>query len=181
MPTIVSHAITSIPIALGFQKKVNKYRLLFLSILFSVLPDLDGIGFGLGIQYNSLFGHRGFSHSIVFVIIAAIIFVYLVDPKTKLKSRRFTMLFVNFFIIGILHILLDAMTNGGLGVALFSPFSNARFFFPWTPIEVSAILPQYFFQLNGLQVMKFELLYLVLPSIIISTLIIYFRRNHEKI
>jgi inner membrane protein len=35
------------------------------------------------------------------------------------------------------HGLLDALTDGGLGVALFSPFTQKRFFFSWTPIEVS--------------------------------------------
>jgi inner membrane protein len=37
------------------------------------------------------------------------------------------------------HALLDACTNGGLGVAFFSPFDKRRFFFPWRPIEVSPI------------------------------------------
>jgi hypothetical protein len=26
------------------------------------------------------------------------------------------------------------MTNGGLGVAFFSPFDNGRYFLPWRPI-----------------------------------------------
>ena len=35
------------------------------------------------------------------------------------------------------HGLLDAFTDGGLGVAFFAPFDSTRYFFPVTPIEVS--------------------------------------------
>ena len=31
------------------------------------------------------------------------------------------------------------MTDGGLGVAFFSPFSNRRYFLPWQPIMVGPI------------------------------------------
>lgn len=179
MPTIFSHAITAIPISLGFAEKINKRKIIILSIIFSILLDFDGIGFQFGIKYNSLFGHRGFSHSLLFILIASIVFIFLTSPKIKLKSKTGLLLFLNFFTIGALHILLDSMTNGGLGVALFSPLSNQRFFLPWRPIEVSAILPQYFFQLDGLTVIKFEPLYLVLPSILISLLIIFLKKKKK--
>ena len=42
-------------------------------------------------------------------------------------------------VVALSHPLLDAMTDGGLGVALLWPFSNERFFAPWTPIPVSPI------------------------------------------
>lgn len=41
------------------------------------------------------------------------------------------------FLATISHSLLDALTNGGMGVALFAPFDNRRFFFPFRPIEVA--------------------------------------------
>lgn len=180
MPTIITHAITAIPISLAFKNQISARRIIILSIIFSIVPDLDGIGFQLGIKYNSLFGHRGFSHSIFFLVITAIIFIFLTSSKIKMKRKSFLLLFTNFFSIGCLHILLDMMTNGGLGIALFSPFSNQRFFFSWRPIEVSSILPKYFFELNGLQVIKFELLYLILPSILLSTIFI-FKKNVSNI
>lgn len=180
MPTIITHAITAIPVNLGIVKKINTPKIIVLSLLFSLLPDLDGIGYGLGIPYNSLFGHRGFSHSLTFVILGAVLFSFISAPKPKPGLKIFKILFLNFFTIGVIHILLDAMTTGGLGVALFSPFSNLRFFFPWRPIVVSAILPQYFFSLNGLAVIRFELLYLVIPSVILSFLIITRRGKYEK-
>ncbi len=43
------------------------------------------------------------------------------------------------FVATISHGILDALTDGGLGVAFFAPFVNTRYFFPWTPIKVSPI------------------------------------------
>jgi inner membrane protein len=37
------------------------------------------------------------------------------------------------------HGVLDAFTDGGLGVALFWPATDARFFAPWRPIPVSPL------------------------------------------
>ena len=180
MPTIITHAITAIPTSLGFKNNINSKRIIFLSILFSMLPDFDGIGFAYGVKYDSLLGHRGLSHSLFFISICAIIFAFLTLPNIMIKSKQFLFLFINFLSIGSLHILLDAMTNGGLGVALFSPFNMQRFFMPWTPIQVSAISPQYFFQLDGLTVIKIELLYLIAPSIFISIFIIFIKKRLFK-
>ncbi len=78
MSTIFTHP--AIPLALGlglnmgmrpFLKtrgsmlsSVVPFRLLLLGCLFSILPDLDVIGFELGVSYWSGYGHRGFTHSI---------------------------------------------------------------------------------------------------------------------
>ena len=43
------------------------------------------------------------------------------------------------------HAVLDAMTNGGLGVAFFAPFNNERYFFSFRPIQVSPIGIKNFF------------------------------------
>ncbi|MHC4444672.1 MAG: hypothetical protein ACYTF1_17650 [Planctomycetota bacterium] len=37
------------------------------------------------------------------------------------------------------HGLLYALTDGGLGIALLSPFDTTRYFFGWIPIQVSPI------------------------------------------
>jgi inner membrane protein len=34
------------------------------------------------------------------------------------------------------HGILDAFTNGGLGVAFFAPFDKTRYFFPVTPMKL---------------------------------------------
>jgi inner membrane protein len=55
------------------------------------------------------------------------------------------------------HPLLDTLTNGGLGCALFWPFDNARYFAPWRPIPVSPI-GLGFFSPYGMFVAAVELL-----------------------
>jgi membrane-bound metal-dependent hydrolase YbcI (DUF457 family) len=42
------------------------------------------------------------------------------------------------------HPLLDALTDGGLGCALFWPFDSTRYFAPWSPIPVAPIGARYF-------------------------------------
>ncbi len=97
---------------------------------FSLLPDLDVIAFRFGIPYAAPFGHRGASHSIGFAVIAAVVAWLLT------RSWRSTLA---LFAVVLSHPLLDALTDGGMGVALFWPFSDVRVFAPWTPIPVAPI------------------------------------------
>jgi inner membrane protein len=106
-----------------------------------MLPDLDAIGFALGVPYSSKLGHRGFSHSLVFALASSLIgFAY---NRWRLRRRGFTapgiVALLLLFAAAASHPLLDMLTDGGLGVALLAPFSWTRFFFPVTPIPVSAI------------------------------------------
>jgi inner membrane protein len=48
-------------------------------------------------------------------------------------------LWIAFAAAMISHALLDALTDGGLGVAFFSPLTDRRYFLPWRPIRVSPI------------------------------------------
>ncbi|MEG0192443.1 MAG: metal-dependent hydrolase [Stenotrophomonas sp.] len=66
------------------------------------------------------------------------------------------------FICAASHPLLDAMTSGGLGVALAWPWSDHRFFAPWRPIRVSPFAPQ-FFSARGLATLLSELRWVWLP------------------
>jgi inner membrane protein len=69
-----------------------------------------------------------------------------------------------FFLATASHGLLDAMTDGGLGVAFFAPIDNRRYFFPWTPIRVSPIGIARFFTARGLAVIQTELIWIWLPT-----------------
>jgi len=82
--------------------------------------------------------------------------------------------FIFFFLLSASHGIFDAFTNGGLGIALLSPFDNTRYFFPWTPIIVSPLGIKGLLSNWGLIVIKSELLWIWLPSfliVIISTLV----------
>jgi inner membrane protein len=39
----------------------------------AMLPDADVLSFGLGVRYESMFGHRGITHSILFALALGIL------------------------------------------------------------------------------------------------------------
>lgn len=101
----------------------------------SLLPDLDVIAFVFRIPYANQFGHRGASHSL-FVALALGALAGVVAARARLPVAR-TALFTAVVVAS--HGLADALTDGGLGVALLWPLSAARYFAPWRPIPVAPI------------------------------------------
>lgn len=118
----------------------------------SLLPDLDALGFPLGVRYSAPWGHRGATHSVVFATIIAAL-VGLVAKQARLNAWR-TALIAEVVVVS--HGLLDTLTDGGLGCALLWPFSNHRFFAPWRPLPVAPI-GRGLFSLEGLRVAGIEL------------------------
>ena len=66
-------------------------------------------------------------------------------------------------VLGASHGILDAMTDGGLGIALLAPFANTRYFLPWAPIPVAPIGLAAFFSKWGLEIIEWEMVYIWLP------------------
>lgn len=129
----------------------------------SALPDLDVVGMALGVPYASPFGHRGFSHSIVFAVVLGWLAVEILFPAVKRFFRDWWVLGFCFVLATASHEFLDAFTNGGLGVDFFWPFDNTRYFFPWRPIAVSPLGVSRFFQGRALGIILNELLWVWLP------------------
>lgn len=114
-----------------------------------LLPDADVVGMALGVPYASPFGHRGFTHSVVFALGASLV----AWAITRSWRRALLVLLA----VGS-HGPLDTLTDGGLGAALLWPFSPHRFFAPWRPIPV-APLGRGFFSTDGLACVFFETLW----------------------
>ena len=108
--------------------------LLFWSAL-SFLPDADVIGFSFGVEYGDAWGHRGATHSFVFAIVLGAI-IGALAPIVRRPALRTGLTAI---LVLASHPLLDTLTNGGLGCALFWPFDLTRYFAPWRPIPVSPI------------------------------------------
>lgn len=125
----------------------------------AVLPDLDVVGFSFGVRYAEALGHRGLSHSLVLAL-AVGVFGFIIAPL--LKSRRAVAFFAMFLAV-LSHILLDAATTGGLGVAFFWPFDETRYFLPWRPIVVSPFSPKAFMSSWGIKVILSELRWVWAP------------------
>jgi inner membrane protein len=169
MASAFSHVIVAVAMGKVFRNKELGWRELGLGAFCSVLPDLDVIGFPLGIEYGDLWGHRGMTHSVLFAALLAGILValwYRGKPAIAMTG-----LFLYFFLCTASHGVLDAMTDGGLGVAFFSPFDTTRYFFSARPVLVSPIGISEFFSEYGARVLANEAVWIWLPSLALFLLL----------
>ena len=145
MASIFGHALVSVALGTSFYKKLKTTKFWLLGIACAIIPDADVIGFNYGIKYDSFWGHRGFTHSFMFALLFSLLITLLFYRKQFLSKKG--MLFILFFFLCTAsHPILDAMTSGGKGVAFFSPFNDARYFFPFRPIKVSPLGIMRFFR-----------------------------------
>lgn len=159
MATVFSHALIGYSLARCSSIPPNRRYLFFMSFL-PVIPDFDYIGWIFRVPYGSLWGHRGFTHSILFAALLALLASTFLHLS---KNNRPKVIFF-LFMAALSHGVTDAMTNGGLGIAFFSPFDLSRYFFSWRPIEVSPMGPRFFSQ-RGVTVLLSEVLYIWLPML----------------
>jgi len=160
----------------GFSKQVA-FKAFFIAIVLSALPDADVIAFKLGIPYESPFGHRGFTHSIFFAALFAALIVKLFYWSLSIADRQWKMLFLFFFLSMASHGVLDAITNGGMGIAFFWPFSEERFFFPFRPVQSSPLSVARFFSKWGVAVMKSEFIWVWIPCIFLLIINTFIRKE----
>lgn len=160
MPTVLAHAAVPLALGVALGSRAIPPRLLATGIVAAMLPDFDVIAFKLGIAYADAFGHRGASHSVLFA--AGIgVFGALCHRVLHCSPWRAACW---LFACTASHPLLDALTNGGLGVALAWPWSEQRLFAPWRPIAVSPIGAG-FFSARGLTVLWSETRWIWLPAL----------------
>jgi inner membrane protein len=100
--------------------------------------------------------------------------------KPEGKAVDWRLLWLYLFLAAASHGLLDAMTNGGLGVAFFAPFDNTRYFLAWRPIEVSPVSFSRFFSGQGAAVLLNEFLWIWIPTGILAIFVLVLRRNRRK-
>jgi inner membrane protein len=120
----------------------------------AMLPDLDTLGLHHGIPYANPFGHRGAAHSLCAAAIAGTLSGALARFPGVSRARTIAW----SILVLASHGLLDTLTDGGLGVALFWPLTHARYFAPWRPIPVAPI-GRALLSLRGLRVLLIELVF----------------------
>lgn len=174
MASFFSHPAFPVALLISRKKKSLTKKLFFLCVILTCLPDADVIAFRFGIPYSSQWGHRGFTHSIVFAIVTGLVCMLF---SKKLGADKKTV-FVTTFLSTLSHTVFDALTNGGLGVAVFWPFDHGRYFFPFRPVEVSPIGVRGFLSIRGLIVVLSEIIWIWLPCLSLSFLIRKFFTRH---
>lgn len=177
MASAFSHIAVPIALNMALGRKVISWRLLFLAMFLSVAPDLDSIAFKIGIPYESPWGHRGFTHSILFAFLLSTVLIRFAD---FFKCSRKSVFFVSFVSL-LSHGILDACTNGGLGVAFFWPVTDERYFLPWREIVVSPLSVRRFFTEWGMRVISSEILYIWLPCLLFGGIFYLGRRYYLKV
>lgn len=136
-------------------------RLLVAGVMASILPDLDVLAFRFGVDYGHAAGHRGMTHSLTFAVVLGALASLFAKYLNTSRGRSFAFVFM----AAASHPLLDMLTNGGLGAALFWPVSDSRLFFPMHPVEVSPLSLRRAFGGAGARVLLSELLWVWLPAL----------------
>jgi inner membrane protein len=172
MPTFVSHAAVPLALGAGLGEATISRRLLAAGAAASVLPDLDVVGHWLGVPYASPLGHRGATHSLAFAVAVAALGAALHGP---LRTRARTA-FAFLLAAAASHAILDAFTNGGLGVAILWPFSDARWFAPVRPIHV-APLGLRGLRVRGVALLASEAIWVWAPSAALALVLAWRRRR----
>ena len=136
MASAFTHFIVAAGLALParFDGVVPRWAVPVTGGLLAAAPDLDTpLMFALDIERGSLFSHRGFFHSPFFWALLCSTLALAVAKRTWLPLAAL------WTACAVTHSLLDMLTDGGSGVMLLFPVSEARLFFPWRPIRVSPL------------------------------------------
>ncbi len=135
MPTVLTHAL----VAVGLARLTPRPLPVPVSLLgagVAMLPDVDVLAWPLGLSRDSAWAHRGLTHSLTAAAVTALVVALVARRRTGVRPPGVA---AYLFIAMASHGLLDAVTNGGWGVAFLAPFDMERHFFAWRPVEVSPI------------------------------------------
>ncbi len=103
MPTIVTHAAVPLCLGLGLGSRIIPPRLLL-----------------AGVAYGHVFGHRGFTHSLLFAFALPTLAMLF---HRQLKASAATVW--SYLLVSLLsHSLLDSLTTGGKGVGWLWPWRD---------------------------------------------------------
>ena len=128
-----------------------------------MLPDADVILFRFGATYDTVWSHRGATHSLAFAM-----FMGLLAALLLRRAAPPVLAFAFVAASAASHGFLDMLTNGGHGIAYLWPFTDQRYFFDWRPIQVSPLDARRFFK-RAAGVAETEFLWIWLPAIILFT------------
>jgi inner membrane protein len=162
MPTFVTHAAAGAAIAQVLAPCSLRGEITWMAAACAMLPDADVLGFRMGVAYGDVWGHRGFTHSLLFAGLLAVAVTSLL--RNRAHGSDLVRVFACVLIATASHGILDAFTNGGLGVAFWSPFNPARSFFSVRPIMVSPLDASAFLTLRGVSVLLSEMVWIWAPS-----------------
>lgn len=135
------------------------------------------LSFKLGVAYGNVFGHRGFTHSLLFAFIIPLLCVLLAGRWFRVGLVR-SWLFLTTSLLS--HSLLDSITTGGKGVGWLWPWLDERFFAPWQMIKVAPFALSRYATPYGYQVIISELQWVWLPGVVMGLCLWIYRSTVQN-
>lgn len=169
MPTTLTHAVPSVAVGLGLGRDFISKRLIFTGAFIANIPDLDLIGTRyFGIPFDSIYGHRGYTHSLIFALGLALGF------GLFFRNTGFKKAFLFLAFCTLSHGILDSFTEGGLGTAFFWPFVNDRYYaFTQPIINVGISFRGLYASTLGFPIFISELIWVWIPFFLMSAALRY--------
>lgn len=120
----LTHGLVGQLVAKSIFPRREEKKLVTLITVTNLLPDLDGVITGNGLEYLQM--HRGISHSLIGVLFGGAFIAWLSRYLGLQKVSFFRLYILSLFGL-LLHIFFDLFNS--YGTMLFLPFSNARISF----------------------------------------------------
>jgi inner membrane protein len=177
MASPFSHAVAAVAIGGIFEMPTDACMV---GAAISILPDIDVFWMPFGLPDDSLFGHRMFTHSLLFAALVATALQMSGIRRLIPHSSRGT-LWLYLFLAIASHGILDTFTDAGLGVALFAPFTGARYSSPFQPLHVSPTIARTPFTWETVQVTASELIWIWIPSLVLIAARLVKRRGAQSV
>lgn len=139
MPTVISHAIVGAGgfLSVGHGRPGARVGACVAAAL-AVVPDADAL-VARWIPGTTAWAHRGVSHSLLVAVLLGFAGALALRRRVALPDGPWTLAVLLAAIVAT-HGVLDAMTEGGEGVAFFAPIVSRRYFLPWRPIPVAPLV-----------------------------------------
>jgi inner membrane protein len=179
MPSIFAHAVAGAAVGSAFAPPYVARRVWIAAAVCAALPDIDALGRPLGnLRYEAAFGgHRGFTHSVAFAVLLAVLITWGFFRESRWNRVR-PRLWATFFMATVSHGVLDALSTIGNGVAFWAPFSWTHYAFVWQPLGEIGPGPRGPERL--LAIVGNELLWVGLPALIVVAIARFIRRSTRK-
>jgi inner membrane protein len=135
MPSLLGHAVAGLAITETFHRARLPRRIWVLAPMCAMAQDLDWFVSFLAYHKNHILNHRGVAHSLFGALLLAAAVLILALRRDQRSFQAWLCL----TLAALSHGLMDACTSGGVGVALFMPFSDSRWACLWQPIQVAPL------------------------------------------
>lgn len=179
MPSSFTHAIAGAALASPFAKTPVPRRFWAAAGVCAALPDIDLL-WGRDVAGGSWLAHRGVTHSLAFAVLAGSLTAALCfrNPRFTAVRARYA---VALIIATASHGFLDSLAVYGAPVAFLFPFTTHRYLLPWRIFGGQYVPWPHSTVRRVLSVVKNEVLWVWLPSVLLLGITTVMRRGQEQL